>query len=141
MSGKRAQIAPEAVLIAAVMLFLLLAMYIVSAHMSQQWDVEKQRMEASSAANALALEINSVAAGGNGTTAYYFNSAGPDVASMTIYQGRSLRAGYKEGGFESVALVTNRTKVGTNLLLNNAIPLNAYLWLNNSDDTVNIAGA
>jgi len=136
MARKRAQIAPEAVLIAGVMLFLLLAMYIVSAHMSAQWDVEKQRLEASSAANSLARTINAVAAGSNGTSIYFYNSVGPDVANMTIYQLRSLRAYYKEGGYESVALVTNETRMGAA-----TIPINAYLWLNNTNGTVYVAGA
>ena len=136
MSGNRAQIAPEAVLIAGVMLFLLLAMFIVSAHLGQQWNVEKQRLEASAAANSLARTINTVAAGGNGASVYFLNSVGPDVANMTIYQSRSLRAYYNEGGFESVALVTNDTNMSAA-----TIPLNVNLWLNNTGGKVYISGA
>ncbi|MCX6772553.1 MAG: hypothetical protein NTV88_02165 [Candidatus Micrarchaeota archaeon] len=135
MSGKRAQIAPEAVLIAAVMMFLLLAMFIVSVHLSSQWDVEKQRLQASSAGNSLARAINSIAAGGNGASVYYFNSVGPDVANMSIYQGRSLRVYYKEGGYETVALVTSNT--GSDAA---TIPLNSELWITDTEGFVYIAG-
>lgn len=133
---KRAQVAPEAVLIAGVMMFLLLAMFAVSEHMRQQWDAERQSLQASSAANALAQQINLVAAGGNGTSVQYFNSAGGDITNMSIYNLRSLRAYYREGGFVSVALVTNNTNMSSP-----TIPLNVELWLNNTNGTVYIAGA
>ena len=134
--GEKGQIAPEAVLIAGVMLFLLLATYAISVHLSRQWDGERQRLQASVAANNLARAINLVAAGGHGTSLYYFKSAGPDVANMGIYHLRSLRANYTAGGFASVPLVTNETNTG-----GSSIPLNAYLWLNNTNGRVYIAGA
>ncbi len=133
---ERGQVAPEAVLIAGVMMFLLLAMYAVSVNLGQQWAGQKQSLEATAAANSLAQAINRVAAGENGTMLHYFNSAGPDVANMSIYHLRSLRAYYKAGGFASVALATNGTDAG-----GSAIPLNAYLWLNYTNGTVYIAGA
>lgn len=136
MLKKLGQVAPEAVMIAGVMVFLLLAMYVVSVHLTEQWGVEKQRMQATAAANSLAQAVNSVAAAGNGSSMPYFNAAGPDVANMTIYQLRSLRAYYREGGFVSVGLVTNRTSISSS-----GIPLNVDLWLNNTNGIVYIAGA
>ena len=133
---KKAQIAPEAVVIAGVMMFLLLSMYAVSVNLRAQWDEQKQSLEASAAASSLAQAINRVAAGENGTTMHYFNSAGPDVANMSIYQLRSLRAYYKAGGFASVALATNMTNTSAQ-----TIPLNSYLWLNYTNGTVHISGA
>lgn len=130
------QIAPEAVLIAGVMMFLLLAMFTVSEHLRQQWDAERQSLQATAAATSLAQAINSVAASGNGTTLLYFNSAGSDVANMSIYQLRSLRAYYREGGFVSVALATNETN-----MTSPTIPLNVDLWLNNTGGTVYVSGA
>src|SRR3989344_2671829 len=134
--GTFGQVAPEALLIAGVMMFLLLAMYAVSEHLRQQGDAQRQSLQASSAANALAQQINSVAAGGNGTSVQFFNSAGGDVVNMSIYNLRSLRAYYKEGGYVSVALVTNNTNMSSP-----TIPLNVNLWLNNTNGTVYIAGA
>ena len=128
------QIAPEAVVIAGVMLFLLLAMYTVSVNLQQQWDRQRQSLQAEAAASDLAQAINTVAAEGDGTSLLYFNSAGPEVTNVSVYQFRSLRAYYKAGGFVSVALVTNQTN-------SSFIPLNADVWLNNTNGTVCVSGA
>ena len=105
------------------LMFLLISMLINNSLETQSRET-RQQLQASAAANQLALAINRVAAAGDGTQISFFNTAGPDVVSMDIFVGRSLQAGYSAGGYVTVPLSTNKTK--TNLV--------AY-WAFNSADT------
>ncbi len=132
MKGARGQLSVEMVIIAGVMMFMLLAIYMVNQHLRSAWETQKQWLEAGAAANQLAIAVNRAAAGGNSTTISFINSVGQDVTNMTIYEGRSVRAYFSQGGFYSVSLVTNRTNA------QHGIPLNRGIIVVNNNDTVSI---
>ncbi|GEM_PF-2827453 len=133
MKGKKAQIAPEAVLVAGVMLFFLLSVYIASGHLKQQNAILGQSLQASAAASQVAIAINKVAAAGNGSKIVFFNSAAKGVSNITIYGGRAVKAACKAGCYVSVPLSTNNT-----ILSGSTIPLNSNIYVNNTEGTIYI---
>ncbi|VVC00625.1 Uncharacterised protein [uncultured archaeon] len=133
---QRGQISAETAIVAAVMLFLLLMIVIVNDFAFQEWTALRQSLSASATANRMAAAINRVAAGGNGTSYSFFNSAPIEITNMTIYAHRALRVDYEYGGYVAVPLSTNNTNVSGN----GTIPLNAVVMVNNTDGTIYVSG-
>jgi hypothetical protein len=145
--GRKAQIAPETVLIMGIMMFFLLSMFLVNIHIEDSWNGLRGSLEASSAASRMAQQINQVAQGGDGASYTTFNSAPLSVSNMTIFAGRALRANYEYGGYVSIPLATDSVIILDQLLLPdpgqsyseaNNISLNKDLLLNNVNGTVYI---
>lgn len=118
------------VVIAAVMIGLLLAMFLVNEHLSSSWEQERESLQAGAAADRVALAINRASAGGNGTVISFANMVGPDVTNMSIYDGRSVRAYYLAGMYVSSPLITNRTNA------TGGIPLNQEVVARNVNGTI-----
>ena len=134
MGFHKGQVSVEIVIMAGIMMVVLFTVFFVNQHLEGMWAVQKQRLEASAAANQLAAAINQAAAGGNGTRVAFSNSVGPDVTNLTVYGGRSVRAYYAYGGFYSVSLVTNQTNI------TGPVQLNAEVTLLNQNGTVGVLG-
>lgn len=126
MGKTRAQLSVELVIIATVMVGLLLAMYIVNDSLRTSWEDSRQMLLASSAATQAAMAINRAAAGGNGTKITFFSSASPDVASLSVFDLRSVRAYTLSGRFASAPLVTNNTNFTAGIPLNSQVTLVNY---------------
>jgi len=135
MEGLRAQISVELAVIASIMVGLLLAIYIASGNLRIMWDEQRQSMEAGQVAFRVAFAINRAAAGGNGTTVKFFNSAPAGVENVTLYNGRTVRAYTLSGAYSSAGLVTNRTQAS------GAIPINQEIVCRNSNGTIIIEAA
>ncbi len=131
----RGQVSTEVVLICAVMLFFLLAIYLSNEHMRQQTLELGRRLQASAAANQLALAVDKAASGGDGARVPLFNSVGTDVKNVTIYDGRAVRAYYRGGGYVSVPLSTNQTSSLE------VVPINEEIVVRNSNGTIVIEAA
>ena len=128
----KAQLSVEMVIIAAVMIGLLLAMFLVNENLRSGWEGQKESLEASTAANQLAIAINKAVAGGNGTSITFANLVGADVTNMSIYDSRSVRAHYIAGSYSSAPLVTNNTNVTGD------IPINQGIIIRNIDGKITI---
>ena len=133
MCARHGQVSLEIVATAAVMLVLLFTMLLVNQHLQAIWEVQKEQLEASAAANQLAIAINRAAAGGNSTRVLLFNSAGPDVANISTYEGKSVRAYFVQGGFYAVPIVTSDTNIS-------AVPLNQEIAVVNANGTISVQG-
>lgn len=111
MVGKsRAQLLPESVVVIAMLMLVLLMVLIANRQLESQSIRLQQQLQASTAATQMAMAINKVSSGGEGAQMSFFNSAGPSVTSMQLFDGRSLRVHYASGGHVSMPLVTNRTR-------------------------------
>ena len=126
------QLSVEMVVISAAMIMLLLAIYLLNNDLQLAWSEQKGSLDASNAANGLALAMNKAAAGGNGTIVAFPNLVGPEVTSMSIYNLRVVRAYHSSGGFSSAPLVTNKTNVS------GSIPLNQELFVRNSEGWISV---
>jgi len=133
MAREKGHLSVEIVVIAGVMMMVLFTIFYVNQHLQAAWAVQKQKLEASAAANQIAIAINRAAAGGNTTRIAFNNHVGADVVNITVYGGRSVRAYYSEGGFYSVPLVTNQTNIS------GAIPLNTEIMVENKNGLVSIS--
>ncbi len=114
------------------MIGLLLAMFLVNENLRSGWEEQKESLEASIAANQLAIAINKAVAGGNGTAVTFANAVGADVTNMSIYDWRSVRAYYIAGGYSSAPLVTNNTNV------TGAIPINQGIIIRNIEGQITV---
>ena len=130
----RGQVSLEIVATAAVMLVVLFTMLLVNQHLQALWEVQKEQLEASAAANQLAIAINRAAAGGNSARILFSNDVGPDVTSITIYNGKSVRAYFRQGGFYAVAIVSS------NMNVSGTVPLNQEIAVQNSNGTISVQG-
>lgn len=130
--AKAGQLSVEMVIIAAVMVGLLLSMFLVNENLRSGWEGQKESLEASTAANQLAIAINKAVAGGNGTAIAFSNIVGTDVTNMSVYDMRSVRAYYLSGGYYSAPLVTNNTNV------TGAIPLNQGIIVRNIEGQITV---
>jgi len=124
------QVSVEMVIISSVMIGLLLAIFIVNDHLSNSWEEQKQGLEASSAANQVALAINRVSATGSGTQVSFLNRVGVDVTRIEIFNQRSVRAYYLNGRYSSAALVTNNTN------FTDGIPTNQLVVVRNINGVI-----
>ena len=130
-SGK-GQVSVELIITTSVMAALLLLMLMVNNSLQQSWGVQKQVLEATAAANQVAIAMNRAAAGGDGTTVSFMNTVSPDVTSIQIFDKRTVRAYYAEGGYASAALVTNDTNVS------GSVPINTQVIVSNNGNTINL---
>ena len=121
----------ELIVVVSVMVGLLLAMYMANNFLSVSWETQRQALQASTATEQVALAINRAVAAGNSTTIVMKNYVGPDITNMTVYDGRSVRAYYIQGGYSSSALITNLAVV-----TNSAIPLNRDIAIINRGGTI-----
>ena len=128
----RGQVSLEIVATAGVMLMLLFTMLLVNQHLQGIWDVQKQQLEASAAANQLAIAINRAAAGGNSTRLLFSNEVGPDITNISIYDGKAVRAYFSQGGVYSVAIVSSDVNVSGN------VPLDQEIAVQNSNGTISV---
>jgi len=103
------------------MVLLLLVMYLVNQSLQQTWDGEKQVLEASSAANQVALAINRASAGGDGTQIRLNNFVGGDIANVTVSPPRAVTAYTWNGFSSSTPIVTNNTNISGNITINREI--------------------
>ena len=129
--SRHGQLSVELVIVAAVMVGLLLAMFLVNDHLSNAWEDQKQSLEAGAAANQAALAINRAVAGGNGTQISFDNSVGQDVVSVAIFDRRSVRAYYIYGGYASAPIVTNNTNI-------TAVPINRKVAVKNIEGRISL---
>jgi len=122
----------ELIVTVSIMVSLLIVIFIVNDNLSYVWDRQKQRLEASNAANQVAMAINLASAGGHGTQIRFTNSVGPSVRNMTIYEKRSVQA-YTRGDVSyATPIVTNNTDVpGT-------IPINQDILVANTNGVISI---
>lgn len=103
------------------MVALLLVMYIVNDSLRLTWAAQKERLEASTAANQAALAINRAVAGGDGAVISFGNMVGTSISSMTISPPRAVRADTKSGMASSTPIITNNTNIPGNISLNRQI--------------------
>ena len=124
----------ELVITVGIMVSLLIVMFIVISSLASQWGSQKHGLEASAAANQVAMAINMAAAGGDGTQVKFTNSVGMDVTNMSIHMSRSVQAYCNSSGVSySTPIVTNNTDVA-----NNAIPINREIAVTNTNGTISI---
>ena len=128
----KGQVSVELIIITAVMASLLLLMLMVNNSLQQSWGAQKQVLEATAAANQVAIAMNRAAAGGDGTTVSFMNTVSPDITSIQIFDKRTVRAYYSEGGYASAALVTNDTNVS------GSVPINRQVIVSNNGNTINL---
>ena len=64
MVSKKAQMSVELVITVGIMVMLLIVMFLVNNTLASQWALQKQDLEASAAANQVAMAMNMAAAGG-----------------------------------------------------------------------------
>ena len=103
------------------MMTLLLVMYLVNDSLRTTWDAQKESLEASTAANQVALAINRAVAGGDGTVVSFNNMAGTSIANMSISPPRSVRAETYQGMWSSTPIITNNTNVSGLMPMNKEI--------------------
>jgi hypothetical protein len=115
------------------MVILLMAMYIVNNMLSSTWDYQKQGLEASSAANQMALAINRAVAGGNGTQIKFNNHVGASVVNVTINPPRTVSANTTDGLWSSTPIITNSTSAS------GPLPINREVVVRNVDGVIFVA--
>ena len=103
------------------MMFLLLTMYIVNDSLRLTWAAQKERLEASTAANQVALAINRAVAGGDGTVISFNNMVSTSIANLTISPPRAVHAETYRGMASSTPIITNSTNVSVFIPLNREI--------------------
>lgn len=105
------QISAELMITVSSMMALLLVMYLVNDTLRFTWEGQKERLEASTAANQVALAINRAVAGGDGTVISFRNSVSTSIANVTISPPRAVRAETLRGLWSSTPIITNSTNV------------------------------
>jgi len=114
------------------MVIILLVMVIVNDTLNNSWEMQKESLEASSAANQMAFAINRAASGGDGTEVAFNNFAGAQMANITISEPRAVRATSKNGISSSTPIVTNNTNI------TGAIPINQEITVTNTEGLISI---
>ena len=115
------QISAELMITVSSMMFLLLAIYIVNDSLRMTWEAQKERLEASTAANQVALAINRAVAGGDGTMISFGNMVSTSISNMSISPPRAVRAETHRGMASSTPIVTNNTNISVTIPLNREI--------------------
>ena len=126
------QISAELMITVSAMMTLLLVMYLVNDSLRLTWDSQKERLEASTAANQVALAINRAVAGGDGTVVSFNNKVSASIANMTI-SSRSVHADTNHGMGSSTPIVTNNTAVS------GVIPLNREIAVRNTGGVITVS--
>jgi hypothetical protein len=129
---KKAQVSIELVMMAAMALGILLVIYLSNNMVSSSWENEKQRIEASFAADRMALSIGRAVAGGDGTVVRFFNRVGPDIVGFNLTYNRSISVRTVGGLRHSAPLVTS------NISAPGGIPANAEITITNSNGQITI---
>ena len=143
MLQKRGQISAELMVTISAMLILFMAMYFADQTIESAWNGQKELMLASTASNQMALAINRVAAGGNGTQIVFNNYVGGSVANVTInyadgsvanvsIRPRAVRATTLKGMWATTPIITNNTNV------TGAIPINQDVVVKNTNGVITI---
>ena len=104
----------------SMMVLLLLVMLIVNESLRATWVGQQEKLEASSAANQVALAINRAVAGGDGSQIKFNNRVGSHVANVTIAPPRAVLA-MTQNSWSSTPIITNNTDIP------GAIPINQEL--------------
>ena len=133
-TGKNAQVSIELVMVATMALGILLVIYIANNMISSSWENEKQKIEASFAADRIALQVGRAVAGGDGTTVRFFNRVGNDVSGISLLYNRSISATTVSNLRYSAPLVTSDVEAP------GGIPLNAEIRITNSNGRISIEG-
>ena len=131
----KAQISVELVVMASVMLFLLLTMFVANENLSSSWERQKQSLQASAAADRVAAAVARASAFGNGTSVSFFNGVGPDVVNMSVFEGRSIIANTVSRVSVSVTTICNETSAPS------GIPVNEEIVVRNSGGAIIIGAA
>ena len=126
------QISAELMVTVSAMLILLMAMYFADQTIESAWNGQKELMLASTASNQIALAINRVAAGGNGTQMEFNNFVGGTVVNVTINPPRAVRATTLNGLWATTPIITNNTNI------TGAIPINQDVVVKNTDGVITI---
>jgi hypothetical protein len=131
--GKKAQMSLELAVMASVMLLLLLAVLIANDSFASSWERQKQKLQASAAADRLSAQIDRAAAFGNGTAISYFNKVGKDVSNMSISEGRSVLV------YTVSDVSASATPFPLNVSAPGGIPLNEELMIRNANGVITIS--
>jgi hypothetical protein len=129
---KKAQVSIELVMMAAMALGILLVIYLSNNMAASSWESEKQKIEATFAADRLALSVGRAVAGGDGTTIRYFNRVGPDIVGFSLTYNRSISVRTISNLTHSAPLVTS------NITAPGGIPMNAEIAITNSNGQITI---
>ncbi|MFA6214580.1 MAG: hypothetical protein WC717_04860 [Candidatus Micrarchaeia archaeon] len=127
------QISAELMVTVSSMVLLLLVIYIVNDSVRFTWAGQKETLEASTAANQVALAINRAAAGGDGTQVKFNNFVGDNIENITISPPRAVRAATTNGFWSSTPIITNSTNVS------GTIPINQELVVRNINGVITVA--
>jgi len=103
------------------MMILLLVMYLVNDSLRLSWAGQKETLEASTAANQVALAINRAVAGGDGTVILFTNTVSASVSNITISPPRAVHAATSGGMASSTPIITNNTNISGRIPLNSEI--------------------
>ena len=131
----RGQVSAELMVTISAMMILLMAMYLADQTIESSWNGEKDIMLASTASNQVALAINRVAAGGNGTQMVFNNYVGGSIANITINPPRAVRATTINGRWSTTAIITNNTNI------NGTIPINQDVVVANTGGVITIGAS
>ena len=131
----RGQVSAELMVTISAMIILLMAMYLADQTIESSWNGEKDIMLASTASNQVALAINRVAAGGNGTQMVFNNYVGGSIANITINPPRAVRATTINGRWSTTAIITNNTNI------NGTIPINQDVVVANTGGVITIGAS
>jgi len=132
MQQTRGQISAELMVTVSAMLILLMAMYFADQTIESAWGGQKEIMLASTASNQVALAINRVAAGGNGTQMEFNNYVGGTVVNVTIDHPRAVRATTINNLWATTPIITNNTNI------TGAIPINQDVVVKNTNGVITI---
>ena len=115
------------------MVLLLLVIAIVNESLRSTWAGQQEQLEASSAANQVALAINRAVAGGAGSQIKFNNHVGSHVVNITVSPPRAVRATTNNSIWSSTPIITNNTNIS------GAIPINQELVVRNINGTITVA--
>jgi hypothetical protein len=132
-SRLRGQISAELMVTVSAMMLLLIVIYLVNGTLQSIWDNQKGRLEASTAANQVALAINRAVAGGDGTQVKFNNAVGASIANITISPPRAVKAVTYGGMASSTPIITNNTNISA------PIPMNREIVVRNNRGTITVA--
>jgi len=121
MGRNAGQISAELMITVSAMVLLLLVMSIVNGTLQSTWNGQKERLEASTAANQVALAINRAVAGGGGTQIKFNNYVGGGIMNITIAPPRAVSAVTWNNISSSTPIITNNTNITGGILMNQEI--------------------
>ena len=133
-NGKVAQVSVELVMVTTMALGILLVIYISNNMISSSWENEKQKIEASFAADRVSLQVARAVAGGDGTSVRFFNRVGNDVSRVELLYNRSISATTMSNLKHSSPLVTSDVEAP------GGIPINSEIKITNSNGHITIEG-